>query len=76
MSQNTPWQPGEAPNLDDFTDCVRDYRHARDVLGMLAHYLDNKAYAVEAHLVNPADALIFEKQCDRIYDELPKWARW
>ena len=43
----------------------------------LGHYACNKAVAMDRRLNGEIDAaLIYESICDRIYIDLPHWAKW
>lgn len=43
----------------------------------ITHYVANKAIAMELRAAGEiADALRYEAICDRLYTELPRFARW
>jgi len=57
-----------------FPDAPKGYvRTAKD----LGNYASNKATAMQLRLAGQINsALTYEKICDRIYDELPEYAKW
>ena len=63
--------------IDDLRDFWKENQTGDYVRGQLASYALNKAAAIknrkEGRIVN---ALNYEKICDRIYGELPVYARW
>lgn len=43
----------------------------------LGNYASNKATAMRCRLVGKIqEALLYERICDSLYQQLPKWARW
>ncbi len=66
----------EVPNLDCMLD-PEDLHAMAHVLAALSNYASWKSKAMTSRadgLINTA--LYCERQCNRIYEELPTWARW
>ncbi len=55
-----------------FPDRPKGYVRATKMLG---HYASNKATAIICRLRGDNTALIYESICDRVYEDLPEWAR-
>lgn len=67
----------ETPNLDGLTTDPKDLDNAASVLASLSDYAKTKAKAIRARLVGAiATALLREAECERIYQQLPAWAKW
>ncbi len=65
----------EVPNLDGVDD--RDRQALEWVFGRLAAYCDAKGRACKMRLKGDIEAAVsFERHCDQLHAELPKWARW
>jgi hypothetical protein len=67
----------DVPNLDDASTEYADYDRLTGVLKLLAEYSENKALAMYSRRVSAdQQALALEARNDRIYQQLPEWARW
>jgi hypothetical protein len=70
-------QPFEPINLDAIATDGADMFHVCHVLRDLAEYARVKSNAMalreKGHIRSAQEA---EAHCERIYNELPKWARW
>jgi hypothetical protein len=67
----------EIPNLDDCTTEPQALTVLSDTLSALSMYASYRASAMRFRLQGePGKALIVEHKMQRLYSELPKWARW
>ena len=67
----------EVPNLDGLSINPADLYTAASVFGQLAAYAGHKADAMKHRMAGDIEcATAHEKNCDRIYRQLPEWARW
>jgi shikimate 5-dehydrogenase len=67
----------DVPNLDDASTEFGDYDNLADTLKLLAQYAKNKGDAMYARGAGGITrALDLEAKNERIYRQLPKWARW
>jgi len=67
----------DVPNLDDASMDAADYEVLADTLRKLAMYATSKAAAIGFRKSgNIASALQHEARLERLYDDLPEWARW
>jgi len=67
----------DIPNLDDVEASPQDYREAADVLLILADYLEAKGNARDFRLRGMIDAAQYcEQTANRLYQQLPDWAKW
>lgn len=67
----------EIPNLDNTLNSPQEYFEASTVLYWLSEYLVKKGRAItqrEHGLISSARS--YEEECDKIYKQLPEWARW
>lgn len=65
------------PNLDDFSIDSADFNSAANVFEEYAKYLRLKGSAIEFRRYGHVDdALQLERRADRLYRNLPEWARW
>lgn len=63
------------PNLDTME--VEELEEFRLVLSLLQQYVWFKTHAIEERLGGKINlALEHEFDCDRVYKQLPEWARW
>lgn len=66
----------DPPNLDGI-DNPKELEAIAQVLHTLAFYARKKATAIRTRLSGEINiALKSEKNCDRLYNKLPQWARW
>jgi hypothetical protein len=69
--------PFEVPNLDDLTIDPEELKRVAVVLGTLSNYATHKAQAMRYRSAGDIiTALRWERDCQAIYEKLPKWARW
>jgi len=67
----------DVPNLDDLSVDPAELREAAVVLEKLARYARKKATAMETRMAgNIPAAMVHEVLLERIYKDLPEWARW
>lgn len=67
----------EVPNIDDCSIDPDDYEALARVFGQLSDYASLKASAMRARLKGDIQfAIRHENGCERIYKQLPEWARW
>lgn len=65
------------PNLDEAPATESDYRSEAEVLRTLSTYMEKKASAIELRKGGQIEqALWKEEDCERLYNQLPEWARW
>lgn len=65
----------EVPNLD--CEESEELLALQTVFMQLAQYCANKRNAMAFRLKGQiAEATMYENKCDRIYHDLPEWARW
>jgi hypothetical protein len=72
------WARFHRPSRNDAADLF-DGRHVGYIRAAksCANYASNKAAAIDCRLRGHINnALDYERICDRIYDELPAFARW
>lgn len=74
---NTPFGPGKAPNLDDFSDDPQELLAAAEVMDSYGDYLSWKASAIIYRKDGKiAKAEFCERMADKHHKSLPEWARW
>ncbi len=74
---DTPAISHESVNMDCATTDPTDLEEYAATLKELVSYAHNKAAAMRFRIKGDLmTAANLEKICDRIYDELPEWARW
>lgn len=67
----------EGANIDNYSTDPADITALAEAYDKLARYARYKAGAMRARLHgNIPAALSGERECERIYDTLPYWARW
>jgi hypothetical protein len=67
----------DVPNLDDFSNDPTDYAALEVVFLSLSRYAQFKKRSMRSRLTGDmGHAVLCEKEMERIYNQLPSWARW
>jgi hypothetical protein len=72
------WQKTTGPNRHVLaTRCFPDQKNCRLAFKRLGQYASAKIDAMKARLNGDIEeAMMRERICDSIYNQLPEWARW
>lgn len=61
---------------DDLVELNKKYNNLAHGFSLLGEYAYFKAEAMKHRVNGRQEAYALESQCDSIYQQLPKWARW